>query len=222
MDTRTTTSAEPVEISAPAKDPLAPRVIVGAVAAVLMLLAIGLPLWATKLSAPQYPDGLTLTAYGNRVTGDVKEISALNHYVGMAPFDVSDYPEIKLWIPTVIAAVVAGAVATIFGRRWPGRLARLFVWAVPIGVLLDIQFRLYQAGHDLHEGAAIRVDPFTPLVLGPTKVLNFSVLALPGLGVLLFLLAAALLSFGPMLLSKVTGRVARSAPSRAGEPAGGP
>lgn len=173
------------------------RTLLGVVAAVLLLLAIGQPLWRAHLTAPQYPQGLDLIVYGNRVEGDIREITGLNHYVGMRPYDIADFPETKLWVPTVIAAIVAVGVSTWFERRRPGRLARLFLWGIPVGVLLDVQWRLFQFGHDLDPGAALRIDEFTAKVVGPTHVVNFTTWAWPGNSLLLIWLAAFLLSFGP-------------------------
>lgn len=175
------------------------RFVLGIVAAVLVLLAIGRPLWRAHLTAPQYPAGLDLTVYGDRVEGDVAEITALNHYVGMRPYDIADFPETRLWVPTMVAALAAVGVSTWFARRWPGRLARLFLWGVPVGALLDIQWRLYQFGHDLEPGAALRIDEFTAKVIGPTHVVNFTTWAWPGSALLQILLAAFLLSFGPAI-----------------------
>jgi hypothetical protein len=177
------------------------RTIAGVAAVILLMLAIPRPVWEARLTAPQYPGGLTLSAFGDRVQGDVKEITELNHYVGMRPFDPDDLPELQLWVPTIIAAVLAAAVSTIFGRRVWGRLARLFVWSLPFGILAVIQFRLYQYGHDLTTDPrpALHLDPFTPKVVGSTHVLNFTTLAFPGSAVLLILVAAAILSFGPGL-----------------------
>lgn len=193
-----------------ARDRLAPRIAVGVVAAILALLAIRMPVWEARLIAPQYPDGLRLTAYGGRAEGDVREISGLNHYIGMRPFRTEDFPEMALWAPAVLSVVLAIGLSAGFGRRWPGRIARLYVWAMPIGILADVQWRLYQYGHDLDPGSALRVDPFTPLVVGPTKVFNFRVLAWPGLAVILLLLSAALVTFGPRLVGAVVDRAQRS------------
>ena len=203
MDVRTAPPAmDPQTATVEARGELGPvaRVVTG-VAAVLLLLAIPQPVWEARLTAPQYPAGLTLSAYGDRVEGDVEEITALNHYVGMRPFDPDDLPEMKLWVPTIVAAVVGAAVSTIVGRRPWGRLARLLVWSIPVGILAVIQFRLYQYGHDLTTDPrpALHLEPFTPWVVGKTHVINFTTLAFPGIAVFLILAAAAVLSFGPGL-----------------------
>lgn len=187
------------------------RALLGALGVLLLAGAWVLPLWEATLLAPQYPGGLSMQAYGSEVTGDVAEIDTLNHYVGMRAFDPADVPEMRLW-PLVLAI---GVVAVGFGLRrrtgWAARLARLYLWLIPVGVLAVIQLRLYQYGHDLDPMAALRLDPFTPWVVGPTKVWNFTTWSRPGLGLACFLLAAAVVSFGPRLLDRWRARGAAAA-----------
>lgn len=175
------------------------RALLGLVAAALVAAALWLPLWQAHLVAPQYPDGLELVAFGDRVEGDIAEVTSLNHYVGMRPFAAEDLPELGWWPLVVATAVVAVVVSALAGRRLAGRFARLYLWGVPIGVLLDVQLRLYQYGHDLDPDAALRIPPFTPLVVGPTKVWNFTTWSRPGIGVLGLFAAALLLSVGARL-----------------------
>lgn len=215
MDTQAATSVptggtpDDASPSRPGRFDLGVRIGIGVVAGILIVLAFRSPIWRSSLDAPQYPGGLELIAYGDRVEGDVREISALNHYVGMRGFDIADFPEMKLWGPTILACLAAVVVSTIYGKRLAGRLARLFIWGVPFGILAVIQLRLYQYGHDLTTDPrpALAIEPFTPKVVGPTKVLNFTNWAMPGLAVFLLLGAAALLSFGPGL-RRSAGRVA--------------
>ncbi|HPH47792.1 MAG TPA: hypothetical protein PKU83_12335, partial [Chryseolinea sp.] len=57
--------------------------IVVAVASLLMISAYYVPLWQILMWAPQYPEGLAMKIWINTISGDVKIISALNHYIGM-------------------------------------------------------------------------------------------------------------------------------------------
>ncbi|HXF72895.1 MAG TPA: hypothetical protein VNO79_09850, partial [Actinomycetota bacterium] len=180
----------------------------GLAAAILVLLALRLPLWEARLSAPQYPDGLRIHAYGDRVVGDLREINELNHYVGMEAFDASDVPEMRLW-PLAIGAALGGvALGSLLGPRPLGRLARLGLWLVPLAALADIQFRLYRYGHSVDPDAPIRLDPFTPLVVGRTKVLNFTTWAYPGAAIWCLAGAALLVTFAPGLARRGRGWLA--------------
>lgn len=178
-------------------------VVLGGVSLLLVTGGWFLPLWTATLHAPQYPGGLTMRAYGHDVTGDVDEISGLNHYVGMRPFDLADFPEIALWPFALAGAVVAVVLALLVERPWLRRLGLLYLWGTPVGVLAVIQFRLHQYGQDLDPGAALRIEPFTPLVVGPTEVWNFLTWSWPGLGLWSLVLAAALLTFGPRLAGRL-------------------
>src|SRR5690606_34670991 len=83
-------------------------------------------------------------------------------------------------------------------------------WVFPVSILVIIQVRLYQYGHDLDPGAAFRMDGFTPKVIGPTKVWNFTAMSMPGSGIIVLLLAAATAAFGPRLLQWMQGKWGRT------------
>lgn len=183
----------------------------GGVAVMFLLLATTMSLWQAKLNAPQYPGGLDMIAYGDRVTGDVSEINLLNHYIGMKPLKWNEIPERVLWTPALIAAVIAAVIAAISRNKVVRRVLCTFMWLFPVGVIADIQFRLYQYGHDLDEGAALRVPKFTIWVFGPTKVWNFETWTRPGIGLLLLLAAAAVVTFGPTIVPRL--RTSEAAPA---------
>lgn len=198
MDT-TRTMEQPRQIDSIVRVGSLARIACGILAIALITASMGFPLWHARLKAPQYPKGLGIDAYGSRVAGDLDEINGLNHYIGMAPFDLEDFPELELWPFVLGAAIAAVFISTLFGRKLSGKLARFTLWSIPIGVLTDIQFRLFQYGHNLDPDAALRVPPFTPWVVGPTKTFNFVTWSYPGLGLAAFGLAAAVLTFGPRL-----------------------
>jgi nitrous oxidase accessory protein len=179
-------------------------------ALVLIASAIVLPVWRSALSAPQYPEGLNLVVFGDRAEGDLAEIDSLNHYIGMRPFRLEELPELVLWLPGLVAGGIAVLVG-LFRRGLVARLARLFLWLLPLSILAVIQFRLYQFGHDLDPGAAFRMDGFTPWVIGPTRVWNFTAWSWPGSGISALLAAAALVTFGPTGLARL--RRSRSFPA---------
>ena len=62
-------------------------VILMGLAALSLVISIFFPYWIMTLEAPQYPDGLRVETYINRLEGDVQEIDGLNHYIGMRPLD---------------------------------------------------------------------------------------------------------------------------------------
>ncbi|TFG94815.1 MAG: hypothetical protein E4H13_14320, partial [Calditrichales bacterium] len=61
--------------------------IISLCAALLMTLVFLFPMWSIDLHAPQYPEGIGLHIWVNKITGknanDLKNINGLNHYIGM-------------------------------------------------------------------------------------------------------------------------------------------
>jgi hypothetical protein len=81
-----------------------------------------------------------------------------------------------------------------------GQLARFYRIACAVVLLAflgasaaAVQARLYQVGHDRDRTAPIRaVHDFTPPLVGPVKVGNFTVWSFPHAGAALLVIAAAL------------------------------
>jgi len=199
------TEATVVSGSATTRDirPMLIRTGSGLSAIALLFAAAWQPIWRALFSAPQYPQGLHISAYGGRVEGDLGEINELSHYIGMPPFNFVGMPEMRLWPLVIVVGVVAAGVAVMTRRRWLRRIACTGVWLIPIGALADVQFRLWQVGHSLDPLSAIRVSPFTPRVVGPTTLMNFTVHAYPGMALVLIALAAALLTASPFVVRRL-------------------
>lgn len=190
------------------------------VAAVAIAVAAFLPLWKLSLDAPQYPEGLGLTAYGTHMEGDIEEINSLNHYIGVEAIEPDSVVELKLF-PYAVAIAVVGllAVAAFPPRKSIAIGARITAWAFPLGMLVDLQWWLYRYGHNLDPAAPVRVDPFTPRVIGSTRVVNFDSEATVAVGFWLMVLAAVVATLGPLLMRfvrdswKNTGKVGVTAAS---------
>jgi len=194
-----------------ATGPLLVRVASGLAAIGLLLVAARLPIWRAQFSAPQYPQGLDIAAYGNKVEGDLSEITELSHYIGMPAFNVVAMPEMRLWPLVILVAMLAAVLALVTRRRWLRRLADAVLWLIPVGALVDVQFRLWQTGHSIDPTAAIRVPPFTPRVVGPTSLMNFTLWGYPGWALVLIAVAATLVTSAPFLAqhaSRSTGTAA--------------
>ncbi|HEY4669998.1 MAG TPA: nitrous oxide reductase family maturation protein NosD [Tepidiformaceae bacterium] len=168
------------------------------IAAVLLAIAAFQPLWTLELKAPQYPAGLFLTAYGSRMEGDISEINNLNHYVGVKVIEPDTVLELKLF-PYAMTAVILGLVAgaVLIQRRRYRVLVALVVWAIPVAFLIDMQYWLYDFGHDLNPDAPLRLDPFTPKVIGTTSVINFHSETMVTTGFWLMVAAALVITAGP-------------------------
>ncbi|MBU6409508.1 MAG: cytochrome C, partial [Verrucomicrobia bacterium] len=73
------------------------------VASVLLLISLFRPYWKITMFAPQYPNGLTVTSYINRVGGRVSEVDILNQYIGMKPLEDAATLEKRLSVPMLVA-----------------------------------------------------------------------------------------------------------------------
>ncbi|HET8623460.1 MAG TPA: hypothetical protein VFM14_07845 [Gemmatimonadales bacterium] len=163
-------------------------------AAALTLAAVFLPLWGMTLVSTQYPDGLRLIVYARRITGDVGELNALNHYIGMIPISDAFFPELKL-LPLAFGVVAATCLlATFIRRRWVAVVPLALMGALAGYGLWSMQRRLYQFGHDLDPTAAIEITPFTPPMLGENQIAQFATYAYFDWGTILPLVAGGLVA----------------------------
>ncbi|MCC7363356.1 MAG: nitrous oxide reductase family maturation protein NosD [Dehalococcoidia bacterium] len=170
------------------------------IAAALLVVTFFTPLWHMTLIAPQYPNDLTLTAYGTTMEGDLEEINTLNHYAGVKQIDPDDVLELKLF-PFLLFGFVAVILAAVVVRnRWLRWALIAVAWGFPIGLLADLQYWLYNYGHNLNDEAPLYPGAFTPKVLGRTKVVNFHSECFVSWGFWLMIAAALVLTFGPFLV----------------------
>ena len=180
-------------------------------AAALIALSTQLPLWTMKMEAPQYRHGLFLHVYGTGMTGDLRELNILNHYIGMPPIEAPAL-ETRLF-PVGIAALLVLALAAPL-HRWVRRLGAIATAAVPLSILADLQWRLYWFGHSLDPKAPIRLKPFTPLVLGESHMGNFESHAMVSWGVACLTAAALLLILMNRIVAWFDRRERRTAEAR--------
>ena len=191
------------------------RLLTAAGAAALIALSTQLPLWSMKMEAPQYRKGLYLHAYGTGMTGDIRELNILNHYIGMPPIEA---PQLETSMFPIAVAVLVGLCLLSALHRWIRRFAVLAVAATPIAILADLQWRLYAFGHTLNPKAPIRLEPFTPLVIGETHMGNFESHAMVSWGFVCFVAAALILWIGGRLGKHVMRRADQSASDRKAAP----
>ncbi|MGL4651285.1 MAG: cytochrome C, partial [Caldilineaceae bacterium] len=163
-------------------------------AAVLLLIALILPWWNLTLHAPQYPKGLRVDAYINRLTGDVSEIDGLNHYIGMRPLNEAAAFERQIAILGIVGVSLLILAAVFVHNRWAALLA-LPALLLPVLFLADLQFWLANFGTNLDPAAPLSssIDPFVPPVLGTGIIAQFSTTAMPGAGLWLAMLASLLI-----------------------------
>lgn len=168
-----------------------------AVAAVLLIISIFTPYWQLTLHAPQYPKGLTVQAYVNRLEGDVQEIDGLNHYIGMRPLNEAAAFERSIAIIGIVGLALLILAAVYVHNRWAALLA-LPALLLPLIFLADLQYWLANFGQNLDPKAPLSssIKPFVPPVLGEGKIAQFSTWAVPDVGLWLAIAASVLIAGG--------------------------
>ncbi|MEI6946967.1 nitrous oxide reductase accessory protein NosL [Paraflavisolibacter sp. H34] len=156
------------------------RILIAA-ASLALTAAYVLPVWKIDLAAPQYPEGLGLQIWLNRITGDVSTINGLNHYIGMKKISADMFPEFT-YLPYAAAFLVGLGLLTALAnsRRLLSAYLCLLVSA-GLAALYDFYRWGYDYGHHLDPAAAIQVPGFSyqPPVIGHKQLLNFDAWSYP-------------------------------------------
>lgn len=172
--------------------------------ALLVALAIILPLWGMTLVSTQYPEGLRMVVYPTTIRGDIREINALNHYIGMTPISDDFFTELRL-LPIAFGLTAAATLLAGWMRRPWATLPPLAGMGLLAGYgFWSMQRRLYQFGHDLDPMAAIDIAPFTPPMLGQNQIAQFASYSYFSWGTILPIIAGTLLLV--VLLSDLRAR----------------
>jgi nitrous oxidase accessory protein len=143
----------------------------------------------------------------------------------MAP--IKEVTEMKLFIPGVLALAAATLLSSFLA--WHGKLVRGLLaagfWFMPLFFIADLQWWLYHYGHTMNEDAALNPGSFTPKVFGTTKVWNFHSETGFESGFYLMVLAAFVITFGPLALDRiprlVSGRFGSAATTQKGAASSG-
>ncbi|MBO9198768.1 MULTISPECIES: nitrous oxide reductase accessory protein NosL [Niastella] len=159
------------------------------ICALSLIGVLFLPIWRIELSAPQYPEGLQLEIYANRLGGNIDVVNGLNHYIGMRTLHEKDFFEFTL-LPYIIGAfVVFGIAAAIVNRKW-----FFLIWVgcyllFALVAMIDFYHWEYNYGHNLDPSAPIQVPGMTyqPPLIGYKQLLNFGAWSVPGAGGWIFI-----------------------------------
>jgi hypothetical protein len=170
------------------------------VAALILIPSYFIPLWNMNMFSNQFPDGLRLMIYSYKLEGgdtpgrdDLAEINSLNHYIGMRPLDKRDFAEFN-WLPFAIGIFMLLALRVAV----QGKMSMLVDVVVLFGYfglfsLWSFYYRMYTYGHNLEPTAAIKVQGFTPPLIGHKTVANFEIYSYAGVASYFLLLFGALL-----------------------------
>ena len=161
-----------------------------------LIIVLFVPLWQIELAAPQYPEGLILKMYPNKLAGNVDIINGLNHYIGMKTLHTEDFIEFTL-LPYIISFFAAFCLLVGLFLKSFRSLIAVFASFVVFGIVAMIDFWRweYQYGHDLNPDAAINVPGMTyqPPLIGYKQLLNFGAYSIPDIGGWIFIAVGATL-----------------------------
>lgn len=172
---------------------------------ICLVVSIFVPLWRIELSAPQYPEGLVLQIYSNKLGGQVEIINGLNHYIGMKTLHKEDFLEFTI-LPYIIGAFALFSVMVmLIGSK---RFLYLLLFSFLLfGVIAMVDFYRwnYNYGHNLDPNAAIIVPgmAYQPPLIGFKQLLNFGAYSIPDWGGWLFVISGILMIFATLIESKL-------------------
>lgn len=161
-----------------------PSRIIIAIGSLGLIATYFLPVWFIFLFAPQYPEGLTMNIWLNKITGQVEIINGLNHYIGMKHIKAEMFPEFSYLVYVVAFFILFGLVVAITGKR---KLLVAYLALTVIGgalAMYDFYQWGYDYGHHLDPHAAIQVPglSYQPPLFGHKKLLNFDAYSYPDVG----------------------------------------
>lgn len=160
-----------------------------AAAGLMLFFVLTLPLWQMTMVSREYPEGLRVWIYPNRLEGDLQEVNALNHYVGMGALDAVYFPELQILpISFAIGGLMCLLAATL-RYRWVTTEVLLgggLAGATAMGILI---YRLYTYGHQLDPQAPGEIAPFMPPPIGVNQLDDVRVTTFFHLGSFVFVLA---------------------------------
>jgi copper chaperone NosL len=165
--------------------------------AVLIVGSVFFPYWKMVFFAPQYPEGLNIIVFPNKLEGEIDIVNGLNHYIGMENFSEENFPELNYLIYIMIGLAAITLITAILRKK-----AILYGVIGLFGILgilgvFDLSTALKKFGTHLDPMAPIKIDPFVPPILGHNTVANFVTESMLGYGTY-FLIGAFILLLIPL------------------------
>lgn len=162
---------------------------------IALLIVVKVPMWRIDLSAPQYPEGLSMFIYPNRLGGNIEIINGLNHYIGMKHLHTEDFFEFSILPIIIILFSTLFFLVAYIGKRW--MVQALFILFILFGIIAMVDFWRweYNYGHNLNPEAPIIVPgmAYQPPLIGFKQLLNFGAYSIPALGGWIFITVGLLL-----------------------------
>lgn len=173
------------------------RVLMAAASGLLVALYF-VPLWRIQLIAPQYPEGLRMIVWLNRIAGgnpnDIYNINVLNQYIGMKEINAATIHELKV-LPVFVGVMIVFGLFAAFKKKRILPVVWVSVLAIAgAGAFTDFYFFEYDYGHNLNPQAPIKVPGMTyqPPFVGTKQLLNMTASSYPEIGFYIAVLALVL------------------------------
>src|SRR6186997_1792848 len=140
---------------------------------IAMVAVLFLPIWKISLKAPQYPEGLVMKIWANKLTGNVDVINGLNHYIGMKTLHNEDFIEFKILPWIIIGYAVLGLLVFFLNKRIYFRLFAILFVIIALVCMADFYHWEYTYGHNLDPRAPIQVPgmAYQPPFIGYKQLL---------------------------------------------------
>jgi copper chaperone NosL len=159
------------------------------IAAAILLIGIYIkPLWYIALEAPQYPEGVEMYIWVNKITGKeestLQNINILNHYIGMRAIEPDSIPELKIFPYVGALLILLGLLVWWKNKpKWMYSYGFLLIILSMLGIF-DFWLWEYNYGNNLDPNAAIQVEGMTyqPPLIGAKWLLNFKAISYPHIG----------------------------------------
>lgn len=181
------------------------------VSAFALALVFVFPIWSIDLWAPQYPEGLGMKIWLDKMTGDIDNINLLNHYIGMHRIVPDEISELKIFIYLFSGLIAALVAVALIGKRIFLHFVTLIFIIFSFGALYDFYQWEYKYGHELNPEAAIKIEgaSYQPPLIGTKELMNIEATSWPdkgGMGHLAALLLVSLTSAYEIRSSKMRGK----------------
>ena len=179
-----------------------------AAAGLLLLLLFAVPMWKITLIAPQYPHGVQMHIYINKIGGSepgtLQNINILNHYIGMKAIEPDSIPELVFFPYFVIGFAILAVIFAFIKNKYLYLLwTILFVLALFLA-MYDFYLWEYDYGHNLADNAPMKFEDesFQPPLIGSKILLNFVAKSYPHIGGYILMLSVFFASLATFITFK--------------------
>lgn len=170
------------------------------------------PMWNITLLAPQYPDGVHMHIYINKIggaePGTLQNVNILNHYIGMKEITPESIPELKYMPPIVTFFIVTALLVAFLDKKW-----MYWTWISSLIIILiiglyDFYLWEYDYGHSLDPKAPMKFDgeSFQPPLIGRKEIINFIAISHPHISGV-FLMIATLLGLAATYFKQKASKI---------------